>query len=251
MVLRAESRTLYVSVLGNYGAQDGGVEAIDVDALASSGWVSTEAQLGGDVGPIAVRDSRVYAVVSGDFFFTNRLVAVSAGTGAPLDTILTTSGFVSDMELDDSSAQIFLCDRDAASPGVRVVNAVNDTETTAAPLSTGLAPFDLAVVRTVDTGVEEPEEAGSFPAGHAAWAQPNPFRSRTEIYFRSAADGERRVEIYDAAGRLVRELRGSGTVVWDGRARGGGHAGPGVYFFRVVPRGGGGAAGGGRIVLIR
>lgn len=248
MVLDREGRELYVSVLGGYGVLDGGVEGINIDALASNGWVTTESQLGGDVGPIAVYGGKIYAIVSDDYFFTNQLVAASAATGARLSTILTTSGFVSDMELDDSSAQIFVCDRDAIHPGVRIVSAATDQETTSSPLSTGLPPYDLALVRVVHVNVAGSDEAGSFPAGRTAWAQPNPFRTSTEVFFGGAISVGREVEIYDTAGRLVRKLGGAGSVLWDGRSESGDDAGPGVYFYRVLT---GEKREHGRLVLVR
>ncbi len=248
MVLDRDNRKLYVSVLGNYGVQDGGVEKIDIDLLATDGWVTTETQLGGDVGPIALFGNKVYAIMSDDFFFTNQLVTASTATGAKLSTILTTSGYVSDMELDDASAQIFFCDRSITSPGVRVVSTLTDLETTSSPIATGLPPFDLALVRPVDVGVAESDEAESFPAGSRAWAQPNPFQASTEIFFRNPTAVPRQVKIYDTAGRLVRKLSGTTSVLWDGHSTGGDDAAPGVYFYRVSS---GEMRENGRIVLVR
>lgn len=68
---------------------------------------------------------------------------------------------------------------------------------------------------------------------------PNPSRAPVRFEFRLAEAGEATLEVYDLAGRLVRELatgsRGAGrhAVVWDGRdARGRSVAG-GVLFYRL------------------
>ncbi len=249
MTLDSAGAALYVSLLGAYGVNDGGIEKVNTNSLASEGWVTTETDLGGDVGPFAMAGNTAYAIVSSDFFYTNQLVTVSVATGAKLGTILSTTGFVSDLEYDDSSSLLFLADRDAVSPGVRVVNTVSETELTTSPISTGLPPFDLVVVSPIDVGIAGSGEAGSFPANRASWAQPNPFRSSTELFFRRPGDEVREIDIYDPAGRLVRRLEGNDSFVWDGRTDGGDDAGAGVYFYRPVRSDRSPA--GGRVVLVR
>ena len=71
----------------------------------------------------------------------------------------------------------------------------------------------------------------------AAW--PNPFRERTTLSFSLGAAGEYRAEIYDAQGRLVRELAsgqapaGATPLTWDGRDDAGRPTPAGVYLARV------------------
>jgi uncharacterized membrane protein len=68
---------------------------------------------------------------------------------------------------------------------------------------------------------------------------PNPTRGATNVAFVRGAAGPTRVSVYDAAGRLVRQVaegespRGEARVVWDGRDRNGGKVAPGVYYLRV------------------
>ncbi len=75
-----------------------------------------------------------------------------------------------------------------------------------------------------------------------AASRPNPFRSATEISFslsQRAATGNARLEIFDASGRRVAVLldqslaAGEHTMLWDGRAEGGGTVATGVYFARL------------------
>ncbi|MFZ1948270.1 MAG: MBL fold metallo-hydrolase [bacterium] len=73
-------------------------------------------------------------------------------------------------------------------------------------------------------------------------ACPNPFSQGTVLSFRlgDQAAGQRvTVGIFDVTGRLVNvypivPAAGAGTLTWDGAARDGGDAPPGVYFVRVA-----------------
>jgi flagellar hook assembly protein FlgD len=77
---------------------------------------------------------------------------------------------------------------------------------------------------------------------------PNPFRDTAQLTLRGAPAG--RVEIVDAAGRLVRRFAATGSageqrIVWDGRDEAGRSVPPGAYFVRA------GAPVQGRAVIIR
>src|SRR5690606_23015682 len=66
--------TWYIAAMGAYGAQDGGVVKIDLAARTLAGVVLTEAQIGGDVGSIAVSGADAgYIAWSNDFFYTTRV----------------------------------------------------------------------------------------------------------------------------------------------------------------------------------
>jgi hypothetical protein len=83
----------------------------------------------------------------------------------------------------------------------------------------------LAGIREL-SAVQEP--SGHRPARRRLEIQPNPFSSETRL---RVGDGEAvRVGVYDAAGRLVRELIGVGEVVWRGDDARGRKLEPGVYF---------------------
>lgn len=69
---------------------------------------------------------------------------------------------------------------------------------------------------------------------------PNPFTRSTTLQYQLAGPGPVRIEIYDAAGRLVRSLlngyqeSGQSRVEWDGCNASGARVGPGVYFGRLL-----------------
>jgi len=68
---------------------------------------------------------------------------------------------------------------------------------------------------------------------------PNPFNPLTEIAYSLAADGRVSLEIYDVAGRRVRDLvsatltAGPKVARWDGRSDDGRQVAAGVYFARL------------------
>ena len=70
---------------------------------------------------------------------------------------------------------------------------------------------------------------------------PNPFKSATIISYTATKWESVRLEIFDAAGRLVRVLvdgmaprSGTHEVVWDGLNSHGDQVAAGVYFYRLV-----------------
>jgi hypothetical protein len=68
---------------------------------------------------------------------------------------------------------------------------------------------------------------------------PNPFNPATEIVFGLRAPANVSLRIYDAAGRLVRELAagqyaaGAYRKIWDGRDANGAAVSSGIYFYRL------------------
>ena len=72
-----------------------------------------------------------------------------------------------------------------------------------------------------------------------AWQFPNPFNPSTTIAYILPADARVRLTIYDALGRVVRELvdtpqpAGEWTAVWDGRDVAGRPVASGVYIYRL------------------
>jgi phage shock protein E len=88
-------------------------------------------------------------------------------------------------------------------------------------------------------GVPQAPDAGT-PHIALSPAAPNPFASETEIrYTIGATSADVRFGIYDARGRLVREMvagshaRGEARLTWDGKDEEGLPLSSGVYFYRL------------------
>ncbi|MFO7675211.1 MAG: plastocyanin/azurin family copper-binding protein [bacterium] len=95
------------------------------------------------------------------------------------------------------------------------------------------------VVVVASTAIEEGRLAA--PGNAVLAARPNPFNAAALIDYRVPAAGPVRLEIADAAGRLVRTLSptgDNGTVRWDGTDGAGRPARPGVYLARLTWTGG-------------
>jgi hypothetical protein len=85
--------------------------------------------------------------------------------------------------------------------------------------------------------------APAAPAGPAIFAlgpgRPNPFANSTTLSFSMQREGTARLAIFDASGRIVRELvngpvaAGTHTRVWDGRNDRGAVVPSGIYFYRL------------------
>jgi hypothetical protein len=70
---------------------------------------------------------------------------------------------------------------------------------------------------------------GLFP-GLDVW--PNPFRLSTRIRY-GVGGAAPRLSVYDAAGRMVRQLPAVRSTVWDGRDQGGRRLPAGAYFIEA------------------
>jgi hypothetical protein len=132
-------------VVGRFGELDGGVQLLDPNNDTVSPYVITEAALGGDLvdAVIAAPDLgfAVIGVPAGDGE-TTRLVAFDPGTGEAGATLIDDDawelGFI---ELDPDGDELWVADRSADAPGVRVFDAATGAELTDAPVDVGLPPF--------------------------------------------------------------------------------------------------------------
>ncbi len=117
------------------------------------------------------------------------------------------------------------------------------------PLDAASAVFLLQAVTGVD------DQPVTMAGTRLEPSHPNPFNPRTTIAYVLAEASEVRLEIFDAAGRRVRVLRG-GTretagqhrIVWDGTNDRGQRVSSGVYFLRLETRS---YAGTRRMVLLK
>jgi hypothetical protein len=255
---------LVVGCLGSWGVADGGIEIIDPFTLESKGTVATELGLGGDISDaILGPGAKGYAVLMDLAPWPDnyaRLVSFDRATGTVMDTLfIQESGMGSSLAGIELSRQreLYLCDRDATQPGVRIYDALMDTLITIADV--GLPPFDIAFVEQPHAGTPyapaEPDMVEDIPAVAIA-GYPNPARDKATIRLDMAGEvdpGPISVRIFDVAGRHVRTLdiagarAGSYEVEWDGRDRNGELVASGVYYCRTSGEGKATA----RIVLLR
>ncbi len=246
---------LVVGCLGSWGTLDGGIEAIDPVTLKSNGVIISESEIGGDVTDGLLGPGRIgYAVVLEPVPPPDnlaRLVAFDRVGRQSSDTLYQqTSGSspsLGTIELN-RQCEIYLCDRDVLSPGVRIFDIIADTMI--AKVDVGLPPFDVEFVQQPPAGVRGDDEPGS---NHecVSWCRlsqnhPNPFSGSTDIAFSISTEiGVLPVclAVYDVHGRLVQSLvddpwpAGTHSVTWDGRDRYGRMVASGVYFCTLSSQG--------------
>jgi len=232
---RATSRLL-IGCVGNFLANDGGIEWIDPIALKRGGVAITEAALGGDIGALAWNDAaHSYAIVS-DASFDTHLVSWSANSGTRLATLFTPGGFsLPDCALNDRG-ELYVCDSRSDATGVFVWRAGVDT-LIAGPLDTDFPPQQIAFDATSASIAATPPPAIAPLALSAPW--PNPARTGARFTLTLDRAATVRVEAYDLSGRRVRVLEagsrpaGSHEVAWDLRDQGGRMLAPGLYMVRA------------------
>ncbi|MDM7914541.1 MAG: FlgD immunoglobulin-like domain containing protein, partial [Candidatus Eisenbacteria bacterium] len=101
------------------------------------------------------------------------------------------------------------------------------------------AAVDDFTIESFQPNVAGAEEGGLSMRPALAQNEPNPFNPVTKIQFTLSNGGDARLEVYDAAGRLIRVLQdgpmmaGTHTVLWNGLDDQGRAVGSGVYFYRL------------------
>ncbi len=144
--LVVDNGALVVGEAGNLGVNDGGIERVDLSTNTAEGFFITEAQLGGDLNDfVPVSDHLGYAIIAAPDF-SNSLVAFDPTTHAVTQTVLSGSGFLSDIEGNDHG-ELFLADRTTTKPGIRIFRASDGSEITSAPLDLRLPPFDILFLK--------------------------------------------------------------------------------------------------------
>jgi hypothetical protein len=100
-----------------------------------------------------------------------------------------------------------------------------------------------AILYTTDaptTGVSDDYQPASVPTKLALSVRPNPLRTRAAIAWALPVAGRVSLKVYDATGRVVRDLvsqnmaAGQYSVAWDGRAADGRRLANGVYFCKLA-----------------
>ncbi|MBN2465130.1 T9SS type A sorting domain-containing protein, partial [candidate division WOR-3 bacterium] len=114
----------------------------------------------------------------------------------------------------------------------------NDYHKACAPIAAGRAILYTPDPPTV--GVADEYRPAAVPVKLALAVHPNPLRSRATIAWSLPTAGRVSVKVYDAAGRVVRDLvgehmaAGQHSVTWDGRAADGRRIANGVYFCKLT-----------------
>ncbi len=151
----------------------------------------------------------------------------------------------------DTATVVLLCSGVSVSgPGTIYrlrFQASSTPQTTIVQLLPGTRFFDAGIavagVTTSDAtiailaGVDVPANADA--QGARLTSLPNPFAASTRLVVDSPGDGPRRLDVFDAHGRLVRRLAhrwfnaGRHDVAWDGRTDAGESVPTGLYFARL------------------
>lgn len=141
--LTIRAGNLYVSEVGLFGTNDGGIERVDLATRAPQGFILSEETAGGDIVDFVFASARrAYAIVSRSDF-TTALIAFDPVTGTVLETVDEADGFdYADIEID-VRGELYLTDRHFDRPGVRIFRAADGVELTATPLDIGLPPTEV------------------------------------------------------------------------------------------------------------
>jgi hypothetical protein len=133
---------LLVSTVGLYGVNDGGIEAVS-DPLSgrSTGFVVTEAALGGDISDwIVVAGITGFAIVTAAYT-TDRVVRFNASSGmVDPEPVLESAGYTLSALADLGDGRIAVGDRTGGAAGMRVFDASSKAEITTTPIGVGLPP---------------------------------------------------------------------------------------------------------------
>lgn len=228
---------LLVALVGNYGLQDGGVDVVDPQTLASLGLEVTEAELGGDLVDLAATGDVRHVVVADPSWVTH--VSRYEPGGAPT-TVLTGAGYDHAAIAPGGDALLLVADRRLGHAGVRVLDVASGVELTDDPIDVGLPPGFIAAPAT------GPVSVGDAPAVAFSMAPPwpNPANPATRIAFDARPGQTVTLHVLDLRGRTIRETRvvadgeGEGRWTFDGRDTRGRAVPSGVY--RCVARTAGG-----------
>ncbi len=227
---------LLIGETGNYGVNDGGVEAIDPVSLKALGIGATEASLGGDILAISASvgpGGGCYGIVA-DASFNTSLVKFEMD-GSQAIPVHQAAGFVlADVAQDDAN-HLWLSDRTGQSPGMWVFDGTTGQPLTNGPISTGLPPNTIAFDVSVPTGVTAPPAR----TGLAVRVQGSALFRGSVSFEVQGAVARSSARIVNVAGRAVRDLGVpvSGAVRWDGRDASGARAPSGAYWLEVESEG--------------
>ena len=228
---------LYVSCVGSWGVNDGGVEIINHETLQSEGLLFTESNAGGDINDVEIFSASLgYAIVTNSSFNTD-LISFNPATGAKLATVYSPGDYViNDIEISPGG-KIFLADITITAPGIRIYNAYDGSVISSGAISTGLPPFDICFSGGVQTDAELP------PVAILKQNYPNPFNPTTTIPFSLEKAQRVNITVYDALGKRVITLAdrefssGLQKVTWNAKDESSKELASGIYFVRLKSEG--------------
>lgn len=144
LVLNRHSGRIWVADAGHWGFLDGGIEVVDPAALTTSGIVITEATLGGDVSDVAAIDeNRGAAIVTDNVNFYTMLVGFDLTAPTEIDTIYAPGDYVLQDAEVSRDGRLFVSDRTAVLPGLRVFRTDTWAQITGSPADVCLPPADI------------------------------------------------------------------------------------------------------------
>jgi len=232
MWLDESGSALWVSEVGSFGVFDGGIDRVDVNNWVSTGFVTTEADLSGDLLEFTTHDEERFFALVANASFVTCVRAVDPATGVVDETLLCASGYDFADLAASSNGYLYLADRADPNYGVRVFDAETGIEETSMAISTG----DRKPVQLVLADDDLSDVATEIPERIAPTATPNP--SSAAVEFRLDSSEFVQVEIIDTEGRRVSVVRPAAGLVWDGRDATGQSVSPGVYWARAARRDG-------------
>jgi hypothetical protein len=242
-IVDALNGKLWLSAVGFFGVNDGGVIEISPADATQQTDILSETVAGGDILDVAkLSPTRAYAIVANASFETI-LIEFNPSNGTKTGaTIYNPHDYVlSDLEI---GTDLMLADRTPTNPGVRFFNMTNNTQILANPLDVGLPPFDiLEELQACPTGGCGTAVGDAPAVAHLGQNYPNPFNPETSIPFTLANAGRVTMRVYDVNGHFVATLldenRGAGEHVarWDGRDARGRASSSGIYFARLEANG--------------
>ena len=136
-------RRILISCVGNFGANDGGIVAIDPTTnTVDANLRIAEATLGGDVTAFEIISSTKGVAIISDAAFANSVITFNPSTGQRLGTLIAPADtFIPHLAVN-SRSEVYIAVRDlrTTTPGLRVFNGATDSDLIPGPLNVGLLP---------------------------------------------------------------------------------------------------------------
>ena len=144
--MRVAESLIWIASAGDYGVTDGGLFRFDPSSNAFEAAIVDEAQLGGDILAFTATDPSF--IVWADESYTAHLGVIDIEAGQVLEELVADLTLVQDIAADDQ--YVYVPDRSATAPGIRIFDRSTFVEVTTQPIQTGLPPWSVERVRLAD-----------------------------------------------------------------------------------------------------